>query len=59
MDSTFPQLAFNDWLSRRLRNVVAALTHDDTEEVFLSRSVDFADLERRQHTLRHANNFHY
>ena len=55
MDTAFPQLAFNDWLSRNLRNVVAAFTPVRPEEAYLSGAVDHADLERRQRALRHGN----
>ena len=47
MASEFPQLAFTQWLS----NVVARLMRDDSQEEFLSHSVDFADLERRQRAM--------
>jgi len=54
MDSVFPQLAFNQWLSRRLQNLVAAVAPESLEDSYLGRSIDHADLERRLHALRHS-----
>jgi hypothetical protein len=53
MEADFPQLAFNGWLSRRLQTLIAALTPESAEEAYLGRSVDIADLERRQRALRY------
>ena len=53
MESEFPQLAFNQWLARRLQALVSAITPESAEEAYLGRSVDLADLERRQRALRH------
>lgn len=55
MDGAFPQLAFNDWLSRNLRDMVAAFTPLNAEESYLAGSIDHADLERRQRALRHGH----
>jgi hypothetical protein len=61
MDSAFPQLAFNQWLSRRVENLMAAFAPESAEEAYLGRSVDLADLERRQRALRYGRplNVHY
>ena len=48
MSTESPQLAFNDWLARAVDALCDALRRDDACEAFLARSVDLADLERRQ-----------
>jgi hypothetical protein len=58
MDAEFPQLAFNQWLARRLQTLVAAMTPVSPEEAYLGRSVDLADLERRQRVLRYGHPAH-
>ena len=58
VDNEFPQLAFNHWLSRRLQTLVAAMTPVSAEEAYLGRSVDLADLERRQRALRYGRPAH-
>jgi hypothetical protein len=59
MESAFPQLAFNQWLSRRLQNLTAAMGPESAEESFLGGAVDHADLERRLHALRHGRNYNF
>jgi phage portal protein BeeE len=53
MEADFPQLAFNQWLTRRLQTLISALTPESAEEAYLGRAVDLADLERRQRALRY------
>ena len=52
MASEFPQLAFHQWLARALDRIVQGVRNDDAHDAFLARSVDLADLERRQRTLQ-------
>jgi hypothetical protein len=58
MNADFPQLAFNQWLARRLQTLVSAMTPVSAEEAYLGHSVDVADLERRQRVLRYARPSH-
>ena len=53
-----PQVAFNDWLSDAYDRIAAALNRDPSQEEFLARSVDHADLARRQRALEHARPLH-
>jgi hypothetical protein len=52
MSSESPQLAFNDWLAAAIEALCDVLRRDDAHEAFLARSVDLADLERRQRAMR-------
>ena len=52
MNPLCPQLAFNEWLSRNVRNLVAAMRRDPSEAL-LSGAVDHADLERRQRAIQY------
>jgi len=52
MASEFPQLAFTQWLSKTASRIAQAIRHDEAQQAFLTRSVDFADFERRQRALQ-------
>ena len=58
MDNACPQLAFNQWMSRNLANVISAFTPASIDEAFLGGAVDHADLERRMHALRYRRPAH-
>jgi hypothetical protein len=44
---TLPQIAFHEWLSRRVERLLAMARDDEARDRFLARAVDHADLERR------------
>ena len=58
MAHEFPQLAFTQWLSTALSRIVRAIEHDPNQQNYLSRAVDFADLERRQRSMRRDHALH-
>jgi hypothetical protein len=52
MNPLCPQLAFNEWLSRNVQNLVAGMRRDPND-AFLAGAVDHADLERRQRAIQY------
>ena len=52
MNHESPQLAFTEYLARALDALCEALRRDDPQEAFFARSVDLADLERRQRAVQ-------
>jgi hypothetical protein len=52
MNPLCPQLAFNEWLSRNVDNLVAGMRRAPHDAV-LSGAIDHADLERRQRAIQY------
>jgi hypothetical protein len=52
MNPLCPQLAFNEWLSRNVDNLVAGMRRTPQDDM-LSAAVDHADLERRQRAIQY------